>query len=106
MGYYTNATLLDYPGLTSERVTDAIAEHPEFKSPADLADHFHPDWLVLRPSELEQLQGLYPETASEYQPVKEFSVTDAETPLDRWGLTIFNLDRDFIVLRRTTPAAG
>ena len=68
-------------------MTDAIGDHPEFASPADLADHFHPDWLVLRPSELEQLQALYPETPP--VPAGEGVLgSDAESPLDRWGLTI------------------
>jgi hypothetical protein len=102
-GYYTNATLLDYPGLTSRIVTEALHDHPEFSSTVGLAALFHPDWLVFRPGELEFFQSAYPEVAAEYEPVREFKVSDADSSLDLGGLTIFNVDRDFIVLHRIAP---
>jgi hypothetical protein len=104
IGYYTNATLLDYPGLTSTRVTDALAGHPELESTAGYAQLFHPDWLALRPWELDFLRNYYPDTAKDYEVVKEFSVPASESSLDRWGLSILNVDRDFIVLHRRSSA--
>ena len=103
IGYDTNATLLDYPGLTSTRATEALGDHPEFSSTAGLTAYFRPDWLVFRPGELEFLESAYPDVARDYEMVKEFSVDEADSSLDRWGLTIFNVDRDFVVLHRTTP---
>jgi hypothetical protein len=102
-GYYTNATLLDYPGLTSRRVTEALGKDPPDTTIAGIVAIFHPDWLAFRPGEVELLKSLYPDLAAEYKPVREFSVPESETSLDRWGLNILNVDRVFFVLRRTTP---
>jgi hypothetical protein len=106
-GYYTNATLLDYPGLTSTTVTDRIDDAHSAFGPAGLVDFFEPDWAVLRPNELEVLRAYYPDQAREYEPVREFAVSEADSSLDVWGFDPGNADRDFVVLRRApgAPAA-
>jgi hypothetical protein len=104
IGYWTNATLLDYPGLTSKRVTDTLGDDPPDTTLAGLVNIFRPDWLAFRPGELDFLKQLYPDLAAQYEPVREFSVPESESSLDRWGLSLFNVDRDFILLHRTTPA--
>jgi hypothetical protein len=106
IGYDTNATLLDYPGLTSRRAQEALGDHPDFSSTAGLVALFQPDWIVLRPGELDFLRSAYPDDAAEYEEVKDFSVPESESSLSYGGLTIFNVDRDFIVLHRKEPGAG
>jgi hypothetical protein len=100
VGYYTNATLLDYPGLTSERVTDALADHPESNTTVALVPLFEPDWLVLRPGELQFLEDFFPDDAANYHEVRTFAVPESESSLSRGGLEILNVDREFIILRR------
>jgi hypothetical protein len=99
LAFYTNATFLDYPGLTSPRVVDALREHPAYTP--GLVPLFEPDWVVFRPNELELFRELYPDTAREYEVDREFSVSQADSSLDVWGYEQSNTDRDFIVLRRT-----
>jgi hypothetical protein len=106
VGYYTNATLYDFPGLTSTTVTEALQDSPTFLASGGttmirIVPTLDPDWLVYRPYEWELLQSLAPEVAARYAPVREFSVSEEQSSLDRWGLSMLNIDRDFIVLRRT-----
>lgn len=101
-GYYTNATLLDYPGLTSTRVTDLLRDHDVYGGAAGLVPLFDPDWAVLRPNELEILRTAFPDDARRYAIVREFSVSEADSSLNVWGYDPGNYDRDFIVLRRIT----
>ena len=55
VGYYSHLKAYDYPGLSSREVVTAIREgattYPE------LIAQLKPDWLILRPSEIEQ-QGI------------------------------------------------
>lgn len=109
VGFHTNATLLDYPGLTSTTVVEVLGEHPEFTgftgmSLPGMTLLLEPDWLVLRPGELDSLRVAFPEVAALYTQVRRFRVTEAESALDRWGLYILNVDREFIVLRRQDGA--
>src|SRR5207248_6216886 len=60
----------------------------------------HPDWLVLRPGDLTGLRQSYPKTAASYTTTRRFRVPEDQSSLDRWGLSIINVDRDFIVMRR------
>ncbi len=101
VGYDTNAPLEDFPGLVSTKVVDALrAAGPSYYTVPGIAALLHSDWLVLRPGELEFLRDAYPKTAKQYRVVRRFSVSDADSSLDRWGLNIANADRTFIVLRR------
>ena len=101
-GYYTNATLFDYPGLTSTTVTDGLREHPDYRIMTGLLPLFEPDWVVFRPAELSFLRSAAPEIAAQYRVVREFSVPPEESSLEHWGFEAANYDRDFIVLRRKT----
>jgi hypothetical protein len=112
VGWYTNGTLYDFPGLVSKTVVhklDSIGAHSwanpgpvrTLRSPQLIAAVLHPDWLILRPHELTILQQLFPDTARLYRPVREFSVPEQDTQLKFGGLVLTNADRDFIVLRRS-----
>jgi hypothetical protein len=68
--YYSNATMLDYPGLTSVRARQAMQALPaDRKSIIDFLDAVQADWLALRPAEWHGLQSLYPATAARYDEV-------------------------------------
>jgi hypothetical protein len=112
VGWYTNGTLYDFPGLVSKTVVhrlDSIGAHSwanpgpvrTLRSPQLIAAVLHPNWLILRPHELTILRQLYPDTARLYRPVREFSVPEQGTQLELGGFELSNPDRDFIVLRRS-----
>jgi hypothetical protein len=72
--YYSNATMLDYPGLTSVRAREAMqALPPDKRTIIDFLDAVEADWLALRPAEWEGLQARYPETAARYDLVDSVS---------------------------------
>jgi hypothetical protein len=103
VGYYTNGTLYDYPGLESPRVVSALQRaddsgHPVFPIVGN-AVLLNPDWLVLRPSEADVLTAAYPETARRYTEVRRFSVPGGTVALLVHGFDVANFDRDFIVYR-------
>jgi hypothetical protein len=106
VGYYTNATLYDYPGLESPAVVNALEKAKESGHPVlpvvGVATLLHPDWLVLRPFEAQVLAGWYPETARQYTQVRRFSVPGGLGPITVHGFDVGNPDRDFIVFRKQT----
>ncbi len=108
VGYYTNATLLDYPGLTSRTATETMSDQPRFaddpSAPLRITELLRPDWLILRPAEWAGLQQLNPEVAAEYTLAREFKTTGVST--EQGGLEYFNIDTDFLVLRHTAPPGG
>jgi hypothetical protein len=68
--YYSNATMLDYPGLTSVRARQAMQQlPPDHRTIIDFLDAVQADWLALRPAEWAGLQKLYPATAARYEVV-------------------------------------
>jgi hypothetical protein len=106
VGYDTNGTLYDYPGLESTTVVDALRDagagedpRPPIDSLPGIAKLLHPDWLVLRPWEASGFAAAYPATARQYRPVRRFHVSDASSSLDVGGFDLFNIDRDFTVYR-------
>jgi hypothetical protein len=99
VGWYGNFDLYDYPGLTSETSAAALRKAlPGEASISYLVNATQPDWIVLRPFELAQLEALYPKQAANYSVVKSFT-TDAQL---RYGPVSFvSLDKSFLVLRRS-----
>ncbi|GAC1663638.1 MAG: hypothetical protein NVS9B8_02970 [Candidatus Limnocylindrales bacterium] len=70
--YYSNATMLDYPGLTSLRARQAMQQlPPEHRTIIDFLDKVQADWLALRPAEWAGLQADHPATAAHYEVVDE-----------------------------------
>lgn len=104
VGYYTNGTLYDYPGLESPTVVSALEKAKESGHPVlpvvGIAPLLHPDWLVLRPGEAQVLEGWYPETARQYTQVRRFSVPGGQTPICVHSFCVRNVDRDFILFRK------
>ena len=68
--YYSNATMLDYPGLTSIRARQAMQSlPPDHKSIIDFLNAVQTDWMALRPAEWAFVQKSYPTTAARYDVV-------------------------------------
>src|SRR5262249_4740187 len=99
VGYYTNGTLYDYPGLVSTTVVDSLRAHPEYKfhGVAGVSALLRPDWLVLRPGDAETLRSAYPQVAREYQSVRRFRISGFPGALQVGGLRVVNSDGDFLV---------
>jgi hypothetical protein len=104
VGYYTNGTLYDFPGLESPRVVSILQKARDgdlqVHSLLSLAAVLHSDWLVLRPGEAPAPAGTSPEAAPQYTEVRRFSVPGAPAPISFHGFDVNNIDRDFIVYRR------
>ena len=114
VGYYTNGTLYDFPGLVSKTVLERFDEYgakswPETtslfraRSPQLVIQLLRPDWLVLRPSEWMTLKNLFPEAAREYRPVRRFAVATGDVFFESGGLVVRNIDADFTVFRHGRP---
>jgi hypothetical protein len=104
VGYYTNATLYDYPGLESPTVVSALEKAKESGHPVlpvvGVAHLLHPDWLVLRPVEAQLLAGWYPDAARQYTQVRRFSDSGNQETVSVRGFDVSEFDGDFIVFRR------
>jgi hypothetical protein len=79
IGFHSGLKMLDYPGLGSPEVVAARRRAPDHSYPSCLSDLIlilRPDWLVLRPFELAELNRRYPVALGElYDRVKVFDVT-------------------------------
>ena len=72
--YYSNAMMLDYPGLTSVRARQAMqALPPGHTSIIDFLDAVQADWMALRPAEWKGLQVRFPATGARYDEVDTVS---------------------------------
>ena len=106
LGYDTNGTWYDFPGLESPKVVETIrkgkAEHAKVAdSLTGIADLLRPDWLVLRPPEADYVAAVFPDLLGNYRKVREFSVPDDnQYQVSAGGFSVLNLDRAFIVYRR------
>jgi hypothetical protein len=110
VGYYSNGTLYDYPGLESKTVVrllrkardNGAAAHPltRVSSPQGIVALLRPDWIVLRPSEAFALLSWYPAVARQYGEVRRFSVPGGTASICVRGFCVSNIDRDFIVFRK------
>jgi hypothetical protein len=101
VGYYSDVTLYDYPGLTSPGALRILRRlGTENNNLLALIVEAKPDWIVMRPNEIDALRLIYPSTAREYAEVRQFSVPFEESSLARHGIDMINVDRHFIVLRR------
>jgi hypothetical protein len=84
--FYSNATMLDYPGLTSVRAREAMAAlPPDRRSIIDFLDAVEADWLALRPAEWDGLRVVYPDTAARYELVDTVSSPDGSIVFDDEG---------------------
>ena len=110
IGFYSNVKLYDYPGLTSPTSVHALQKlPPDRRDVAHLIDVLKPDWLVLRPWELDSLRQKFPDTASLYAVNRVFELPgepesrlnmDGASTVSFAGLVETESDEKFIVLKR------
>jgi hypothetical protein len=106
LGYDTNGTWYDFPGLESPTVLDTIRKGKAENAPVvdslyGIADALRPDWLILRPAEAAYTNTLFPDLLKSYRQVREFSVPNAnQFEVSAGGFSVLDLDRTFIVYRR------
>src|SRR5207302_9430799 len=95
IGLYGGVKLCDYPGLTSKTSVHALqALPPDQRDLPHLVAALRPDWLVLRPWELNSLREQFPEVAAEYQVVRVFQMTGgSDSQLDLDGATTISFGR-------------
>src|SRR4029077_8451501 len=113
VGFYGGVKLYDYPGLTSRTSVRALqALPPGQRDIQHLIEALHPDWVILRPWELQSLANEFPDVAAEYQLQKVFELPGVpEANLDVSGgarlafgdYEIYNVDAKFAVLKRIKP---
>jgi hypothetical protein len=110
VGWYTNGTLYDFPGLESPRVAhlerakglDWADNHSPvgLASPQTIAYYLRPDWLVFRPNELADFRARFPAVSKDYRLVRIFGNPNAPPELDVGGMIYWSTDQAFAVLRR------
>jgi hypothetical protein len=84
--YYSNATMLDYPGLTSVRARQAMQQlPPDRRTIIDFLDAVQADWMALRPAEWQLLGQQYRATAARYDQVAEVQSPDGSIVFDDEG---------------------
>jgi hypothetical protein len=112
IGFYGNVKLYDYPGLTSPTSVRALKKLPLAKRDiADLIDVLQPDWIVLRPWELNSLRSEFPDVAAKYAvdrvfempgvPESQLNVNGASS-VSFGGLVETSTDEKFTVLKRVS----
>jgi hypothetical protein len=121
IGYFSQAHMYDWPGLVSPRVVEVAREHD--LNFFNVLPVLKPDWVVLRPFEIEKMKERGYDVHTEYEPVRFY---DALPTLYRYtiprswslltqgrplpGLPYLTYDAQFVVMRRKpdegSPGAG
>jgi len=109
IGFYGDVKLYDYPGLTSPTSVRALKRMPADKRHLiDLVAALQPDWIVLRPWELDGLRKEFPNVADMYGIDRVFEAPDVpESELNQdfntvsfGGFAESDHDKKFFILRR------
>jgi hypothetical protein len=74
IGYFSGLKMYDYPGMSSPEVVAARTQYGEH--PAVLINVLAPDWVVMRPSEIELVLDASPDFANDYEQAAVFDQTD------------------------------
>jgi len=101
IGYFSQLKMLDFPGLASPEVVDARRRLKSEKTSL-LIRELLPDWLVLRPSEVQTIQQSEHAVLEQmYSKVKTFDVSDrVRSYLWLPGRAYLMRDETFIVYRK------
>jgi hypothetical protein len=116
IGFFGNVKLYDYPGLTSPASVHVLKNLPiDKRDSANLIAVLSPDWIILRPWELDDLHKKFPAVAAMYIVDRVFEMPGVpESDLDVGGATIVSFggyveistDEKFTVLKRIKPAGA
>ncbi len=101
IGYFSRLKMLDTPGLCSAEVV-AAEKRLKTTSLAEVIPAVHPDWIVLRPAEIQPIETANPKLLTEtYAMVKVFDASDRVASY-RWlpGRGYLLFDQKFVVYRR------
>lgn len=102
IGYFSGLKTYDFPGMSSREVVDAVSRIGGDWGP--LIDYLGPEWVVLRPIEVERVNRSYPALLSTtYHQVREFNTLDEVQRLDVSGRPYLEFDACFRVFRRERP---
>ena len=100
--------MYDYPGLSSDEMLAARRALPmadnlaDEASYADLIPYLHPDWLVLRPREIDLINAKNPAVlAGMYHAERTFDVTPELDPLRLPDKPLLLHDSRFVVFHRS-----
>lgn len=102
IGYFSGLKTYDFPGMSSREMVDAIRHVGT--DWARLIDFLGPEWVVLRPIEVERVNRSFPHLlTTTYRQVKEFSVLPEVQELSVSGRPYLEFDARFRVFRRERP---
>ena len=104
IGYFSQLKMLDVPGLCAPEVVAAERKLGSSRA-VELVPELKPDWLVLRPFEVAQIEELAPRLLLDtYSLIQVFDVSERISAY-RWlpGRGWLNFDEKFLLYQRKTP---
>ena len=111
IGYFSQRKMLDWPGLVSPEVVRARRKIGRISYPwgsylwAKVAEELKPEWIVARPTEVEQMKASARLTR-DYQLVKVFNAAEKIIAAGEfYGCSITYSDAVFLIYRRRPEAA-
>lgn len=107
IGYFSGARIRDWPGLVTPQIVKL--RHEGFGY-AGVIDRIQPQWLVLRPYEIEMIYAADPGFKEQYLPLKLFDVTDKLRALRQPsgpmpGENYLDYDATYLVFKRKASSA-
>ncbi len=117
IGFYDgNVEMHDFPGLGSPTSVQALQKlPPDQRNEEDMIAQLKPDWLVLRPWELDALRQKFPSVAAMYTvehvvelpgvPESDLNVR-GNTIVSFGGYANVTINEKYIILKRTSPVGG
>lgn len=104
IGFFSGLKTYDFPGMSSREMVRA--RQVVGNDWAAIIEYLQPNWLVLRPKEINLINSIRPALlTSYYLPAQEFSVADQLGQLDVMGRNYLLHDARFVVFRFHRPLA-
>jgi len=105
IAYFSGLRTLDLPGLSSRESVRAMKVLGNVGLGwAYVADYLSPDWLVVRPSEIDHIRhGAWQLLGATYRPVMEFDTTEQVDRLAIYGKGYVRHDARWVIYQRAVP---